>query len=946
MPALRPTALGAKALAFVVLVWVAFFAAPYTNLYFLWLCFFGSLAAVAIVTGFRTLRGVSAELVVEGPALADTPCEARLVLDTGTRPRRDLVVEVWFGRERHEVLRLANANGVSAHVLRLPPRPRGVHPVTRVRIGTDAPLGLVRARLAVLAPTELVVTPRPLPPERLPSLAALGSDREAEVAGLRDYRTGDDHREIHGRASARRNVPVVKEREPRGAEGAVLALDRRTDAATFEHALEVVAGFADQGARRGAPVRLVTQELDATFTARARGGTRAVAELWRWLATAQPLPAEAPAPRTPAGALTVSRLLRGAPRPTPPAGTSAPVAHSRWSHFALLGLVLVDLGFVAITGAVNLPWVLLLVAITLATPLLVRWRDLLVWRVLWNVSVLALFIGLMRDVVTSSVLSLLEDGLVLAAFCQVHLVNNLHREQKPDLLILNSAMIGVVTAFFSQDLAYSPLWAGYVLALGRVLGPGPGALGRSLLTLLLSCLAFVLLPRDFERSGFALDALRSLQNRAMTGEGPQDKIPLVRDNRALPSNAVVIRGRITSGTAPAEPIHLRGGTYTLLEPDGWQPTRGKQRGSNPSSNDGWLLRSPREWTRLEGDSAATLRLQQARRDVTRLPAPLECVTLRILDGDPPITSAILADGTLRCLPGPGPEAFAWEVELASSRPRLGGKVKARVPSELMPYTWLPSSAASKNAEELHARFVARVRQGADQHELVEAIRAGLSTERRYALPGEPGFAERLDAFLAGKGSGHCEHFAGALAILLRMSRVPCRLASGWLADEWNEARTDLVVRDKHAHAWVEVHDPEGGWYAVDATPARDTAAAEKGDMLGDVAQRARSLWSMVTGFSSGARVALFERLVSWQALAAFGVAGTAFWLVRVRRRTLVPVPVRQWRRAVTRAGLVQRPGETPRELLERARQLGLEPVRLRDLETVTLAHEAARYGGG
>ena len=56
----------AKALAFVVLVWVAFFAAPYTNLYFLWLCFFGSLAAVAIVTGFRTLRGVSAELVVEG----------------------------------------------------------------------------------------------------------------------------------------------------------------------------------------------------------------------------------------------------------------------------------------------------------------------------------------------------------------------------------------------------------------------------------------------------------------------------------------------------------------------------------------------------------------------------------------------------------------------------------------------------------------------------------------------------------------------------------------------------------------------------------------------------------------------------------------------------------------------------------------------------------------
>lgn len=943
MPKLRPTALGAKALAFVVLVWVAFFAAPYTNLYFLWLCFFGTLAAVALLAGLRSLLGLRAELLLPGHAVANTPVDLTIVIDAGTRARHGLVVTVWFGKERIEIGRIPLAVGSGSYALKMPPRLRGIHAITKATVSTAAPLGLVRASVRAAVPTELVVQPHPLAPERLPHLAAMGKDREAEVAGFREYRLGDDLREVHGRASARRASPVVREREPRGLEGAVLSLDRRTSAAALEAGLEIVAGFAEQSARRGATLRLVTNDLDRTYAKRPGGGARPLGELARWLAAASPLPPEASAPPPARESLPVADLLRGAaPRPAPAAYVPPPAA-TRYSLPALLALVLVDLGFVAITGAVALPWVGLLVAITLATPWLVRWRDRMAWRVAWNLSVLLLFAGLMRDVVTSSVLSLLEDGLVLAAFCQVHLVNNLHRDQKPDLLILNSAMIGVVTAFFSQDLAYSPLYAGYVLAMARVLGPGPGSFLRGLLVLVASALAFVLVPRDFERAGFALDALRNLQSRAMTGDGPQDKIPLVRDLRALPSDALVMRGRVVSGVAPHEPIHLRGGTYTLLEPDGWQPTRGRQRGANPTSNDGWLARSTREWIRLEGDSGTVLRFQQTRRDVTRLPAPLDAVRVRVLDGDPPITSSILADGALRCMPGPGSEVFAWEVELATERPPLSGKVRAKVPNDLLPYTWLPTSAMTRSAEELHARYASRVRVGADQHELVETFRASLSAERHYALPGEPGFAERLEGFLAGKGSGHCEHFAGALAILLRMARVPCRLASGWLVHEWNDARTELVVREKHAHAWVEVRDPDGGWYVVDATPARTGPEGPGVDSLAELAQRARSLWSLVTGFTSDSRTALFQRIVSWPTLVAVAGLVIAIHFARKRRRGSEAIVVRAWRRALGRAGLVLRPGETPRELVERARGAGLPPDRLRALVEATEAHEHSRY---
>jgi hypothetical protein len=77
-----------------------------------------------------------------------------------------------------------------------------------------------------------------------------------------------------------------------------------------------------------------------------------------------------------------------------------------------------------------------------------------------------------------------------------------------------------------------------------------------------------------------------------------------------------------------------------------------------------------------------------------------------------------------------------------------------------------------------------------------------------------------------------------------------------------------------------------------------------------------------------------------------GLAGLSLLLATVlltRRRARTRPEIRAYRRALRHARLELGPGETPRELLERARAAGLPPARFEALEAATRAHEAARY---
>jgi protein-glutamine gamma-glutamyltransferase len=82
----------------------------------------------------------------------------------------------------------------------------------------------------------------------------------------------------------------------------------------------------------------------------------------------------------------------------------------------------------------------------------------------------------------------------------------------------------------------------------------------------------------------------------------------------------------------------------------------------------------------------------------------------------------------------------------------------------------------------------------------------------------------LEDFLFSRRSGYCQHFAGAAALLLRLSGVPARVATGFAPGIYDPKRRTWRVRDLDAHSWVEVYFERHGWIPVDPTPSAGPAA--------------------------------------------------------------------------------------------------------------------------
>jgi protein-glutamine gamma-glutamyltransferase len=86
------------------------------------------------------------------------------------------------------------------------------------------------------------------------------------------------------------------------------------------------------------------------------------------------------------------------------------------------------------------------------------------------------------------------------------------------------------------------------------------------------------------------------------------------------------------------------------------------------------------------------------------------------------------------------------------------------------------------------------------------------------LEKEPGHTT-LDHFLFTRKKGHCEYFASSMVVLLRLAGIPARLVNGFLGVEWNDWGQYMVIRQQHAHSWVEAYFPEKGWVRYDPTPS-------------------------------------------------------------------------------------------------------------------------------
>jgi uncharacterized protein (DUF58 family) len=152
---------------------------------------------------------------------------------------------------------------------------RGRHQLTGFRLSTKFPFGLIQKSRDVADARELLIYPALVRvPEAIlrgfPATYGLGRhkwrSRSGEFAGLRDFRPGDDPRDIHWRSTARRGVKLMRESEDdEGLEATILfdnLLGDGVGVEAFEDAVSLAASVVTVLIQRGYRVAFGARDVE------------------------------------------------------------------------------------------------------------------------------------------------------------------------------------------------------------------------------------------------------------------------------------------------------------------------------------------------------------------------------------------------------------------------------------------------------------------------------------------------------------------------------------------------------------------------------------------------------------------------------------------------------------------------------------------------------------
>ncbi|MBA4188884.1 MAG: hypothetical protein C0467_12880 [Planctomycetaceae bacterium] len=200
----------------------------------------------------------------------------------------------------------------------------------------------------------------------------------------------------------------------------------------------------------------------------------------------------------------------------------------------------------------------------------------------------------------------------------------------------------------------------------------------------------------------------------------------------------------------------------------------------------------------------------------------------------------------------------------------------------------------------------------------------------------------IEEFLFHTKAGHCERFASALAMLLRSQGIPAVLVLGFKGWESTDHPQRYVVKQEHAHAWVDAliveyepaipernERPVSRWRTLDPTPGRESVTDPEDDSW-TASSRAWLIRFLQNAFSRLAfaqrrwvGASLFEWLERWGPPLAIVVAVLA--IVRWRRSRPVAAAhtelLTRLFAVLSAGGYVAQVGDTPREFVRRVSQL-------------------------
>ncbi|MEF3304727.1 DUF4129 domain-containing transglutaminase family protein [Paenibacillus sp. GYB003] len=222
--------------------------------------------------------------------------------------------------------------------------------------------------------------------------------------------------------------------------------------------------------------------------------------------------------------------------------------------------------------------------------------------------------------------------------------------------------------------------------------------------------------------------------------------------------------------------------------------------------------------------------------------------------------------------------------------------------------------------------------GADDYEKARAIESYLKTNYRYRLdaPAVPdSSADFADTFLFETKEGYCDYFSTSMVVMLRSLGIPARWVKGFSPGEVTDwagtgggdgGLTQVTVRNRNAHSWVEAYMPGSGWTTFDPTPGnRPAAGASQPDEARAVFASAQPAPEQAEagpgGTSSLAQRAQLarERVASaWTALAGSGAANGGPLPWRIAAALLAPLLLCAAARLTRRAALAPRGPFAPR----------------------------------
>jgi transglutaminase-like putative cysteine protease len=152
--------------------------------------------------------------------------------------------------------------------------------------------------------------------------------------------------------------------------------------------------------------------------------------------------------------------------------------------------------------------------------------------------------------------------------------------------------------------------------------------------------------------------------------------------------------------------------------------------------------------------------------------------------------------------------------------------------------------------ELYERARAVTGETSSPYAAVVALETWFRTKGGFSYSEQPGSTPGLPplvGFVEDTKIGYCQHFAGAMAVMLRLLGVPARVAAGFVPGKYRDGAWQ--VTDHQAHAWVEVWFRGYGWLPFDPTPGRGRVSGTySSTSLGfDAEAAARLLAGLVRG---------------------------------------------------------------------------------------------------